>query len=273
MRPTRSFGTYDPAEWLTEGRGLYISARTLRAQWAQLRRNFRKKCRLRPEIEPDRLLLTKLTGIPRASMLLLAYSAEMYLKSGLVKNLTKCSPGLINREIRLLGHQLDKISFEINLSMNAKELDYIRVLANLLVDGRYPLEPSTKDGWESNNEYIDKINLRTSRTWSKNQFAELCGMVQKIRHHVEKIDSDRTNPSSVRHVSLENNGYITLRHGGNLRPRVTFRGSDDRSTEPTADEIRAIAMDLWPVEAKYYLPMCSIFLDGKKKTLLLHKAS
>lgn len=158
MRPTRSFGTYDPAEWLTEGRGLYISARTLRAQWAQLRRNFRKQCRLRPEIEPDRLLLTKLTGIPRSSMLLLAYSAEMYLKSGLVKNLTKCRPGLIDREIRFFGHQLDKISFEINLSMNAQELDYIHVLANMLVDGRYPLDrPQKMDGRAITNTSIKLI--------------------------------------------------------------------------------------------------------------------
>lgn len=81
----RAFGTHDHNEWLAEGLGLFVSARALRAQWVQMRRKFRREQKRRPGSQLAKLQFVRLTGMPRASMLLLAYSVEMYLKSGLIK--------------------------------------------------------------------------------------------------------------------------------------------------------------------------------------------
>jgi len=61
---------------------LYSSACTLRATWHIKKRNFSRYTK--------RLLMPspqwqQITGMPRASMLLLGYAMEMYLKAGLVK--------------------------------------------------------------------------------------------------------------------------------------------------------------------------------------------
>lgn len=271
--PTKSFGTHDHNEWLAEGLGLYVSARALRAQWTQVRRNFRNEQRKHPGVRPARLLFIKLSGMPRASMLLLAYAAEMNLKSGLIKNFTYCRPGLIDREVRTFRHDLVRIATEINFQMNQADKAHLNLLAHLLVNARYPVEPPIKDGWEGQVQYAENVNERTAQTWSKHIFSELCRLVQRMRRHVELIDGDEKNPSSFRHASLAQNGYITLRYGGNLVPRVTYRDEDDRVTPRTSTEIEHLALSLGWIEAKYYWPKFSIILDGKKKTSVLHQAA
>lgn len=268
----KSFGTYDHKAWFDEGQGLYFSARALRAQWVQLRRNFKKECRQHPK-QPTGIFFTRLKGMPRASMLLLAYATEMYLKSGLVKSFSRCSHRLIDRDTRSFGHNLSQLANEINLSMSSENLVRLELLTNLLLDARYPISPSEIYGWEGQRDYTEKLNARTQRVWSKNLFGELCRLIQKIRNHVSRIDSDSENPSTILHAELENNGYITLRHGGNLAPMITYSDEDDRITPRTVDEIKDLAFDLGWVEVKYYWSIFSIRRDGKKKTVALHDAS
>lgn len=268
---TRKFGTHDPGEWLAEGLGLYVSARALRAQWAHDRRNFRSSQRKNPGHRPPSLFLIRLSGMPRASMLLLAYAAEMNLKCGLIKCFTHCRPGLIDREVRAYGHDLARIATEISFEMDHESRAQIDLLAHLLMDSRYPLEPPTDDGWEGQVQYIRNVNARMGRTWNKNIFADLCRLVQRMRRHVELIDGDEKNPSSVRHISLSQNGYMTLRYGGNLAPRVTYRDEDDRRSPRTITEIEQLAISSGWIEAKHYWPRFLIILDGKKKTSVLRR--
>lgn len=275
MRSTyanKSFGTYDHKAWFDEGQGLYFSARALRGQWVQLRRNFKKEYRKNPHIQPTGIFFVRLKGMPRASMLLLAYSAEMYLKSGLLKSFAKCSHRLIDRDTKYLGHKLARLAKEINFSLSLENLEHLKILTNLLLDARYPINPSKEYEWKDQKEYTKKVNARTETTWNKNLFAELCRLVREIRNHVQRIDGDSENPSTILHADLENNGYITLRHGGNLVPMVTFSDEDDRITPRTVGEIRELALDLGWIEAKHYWSIFSIRRDGKEKTLILHSA-
>src|SRR5437764_8658260 len=81
----RSEAIFHPDSWVQEGDGLLASARALRALWAQKRRDIR---RMRP---PDlRGIWPMLSGHPTASMLLVGYAIEMYLKAGLAKWLQGC---------------------------------------------------------------------------------------------------------------------------------------------------------------------------------------
>jgi len=55
-----------------------------------------------------------LTGLPRASMLLLGYSAEMYFKAGLTKAYVGCAESMFSRDIkRRFGHNFLLMSKEL----------------------------------------------------------------------------------------------------------------------------------------------------------------
>lgn len=265
----RSFGTHDPNEWLAEGEGLYLSARTLRAQWIQLRRQFKRRQRTQFDGRPSKVFFGKLSGMPRAALLLLAYSAEMYLKSGLIKNFAYCRPGLIDREIRRFGHGLIELAQEIGFQLTSSNLKHLEMLEHLLMDARYPIEPPSPDLKDAQLQYIHAVNARTSRAWNRILFAELCRLVRQLRRHVQLIDGDEKNPASYRHTTIQSNGYVTMRCGGNLAPRITYRDEDERLIPRTVEEIKNAVLSMGWVEVNYYWPLFAVVQDGKKKTVIL----
>lgn len=147
------------------------------------------------------------------------------------------------------------------------------MLAHLVMDSRYPLAPPVQTGWAGLIEYSDKVNERTNRTWNRRLFSDSCRLIESIREHVQRIDGDETNPASFRTCPLAPDGYITLRYGGNLAPRVTYRDESNRPRPRTLDEIHDLALSLGWIEVVHYWPMFSIVLDGKKHTKVLHTAS
>ena len=82
----RSAGQFDPNNWLSEGDGLFASAAKTREFWTNHRQTFSQTVRNRESRKRNCASdWNLLTGLPRASMLLLAYSVEMYLKAGMAK--------------------------------------------------------------------------------------------------------------------------------------------------------------------------------------------
>jgi hypothetical protein len=271
------YGTYDPNEWLEEGSGLLASARSLRAQWLIVRRQLRNRGgeRIHPFGSHSRShhqLMIKLTSLPRASMLLLGYAAEMNLKAGLVKIYDGCSLGMIDREVKAFGHKFVSIAEAICYPTSPEIKCQLHMLEKcVLIHARYPIPMSSKVDVSSEIDlaavYVDEVKLRNKNIWnSSKKFSELCGLIRSIRMHLQKIDGDDENPESFRKEWLRPGGYLVLRYGGNLPGRITYRAEEGRETDRTLDDIRQLAIDFGWIEAIHYWDKFLIVEDGIKKT-------
>jgi hypothetical protein len=215
--------------------------------------------------------MIKLTGLPRASMLLLGYAAEMYLKAGLVKIYTGCRNAMIDREVKAFGHDFVRIAKEISYPISQDIEDRLSMLKRFVeVDARYPVDGPQASELDMNVEYANSVNHRTGLMWSSKNFSELCALVKSIRIHAQKIDGDSGNPASFRRLELPRGGYLALRYGGNLESRVTYRAEAGRTEKRTLSEIQQLAIDQGWIEAKYYWPHFVVVEDGQKKTVKLH---
>lgn len=104
-----SVGQFDPAAWIKEGDGLIASAKITRELWKKYRQEQKQGK------QGAALDWNLLTGLPRASMLLLGYSVEMYLKAGLAKAYKGCSENMFSQDVKgRFGHKLKKIAQEIS---------------------------------------------------------------------------------------------------------------------------------------------------------------
>lgn len=166
----RSVGLLDAKAWFDEGDGLLASAEATRALWKQLKDQFRLEMDQRP---PSPLgnarKVNELKGLPRASMLLLGYSVEMYLKAGLAKAYHGCSEEMFRRDVRsLYRHNLIKAAREIEFQFAPKDEANFGMLKDMiLTDARYPIEVSDP------TVFIDSANSQTFRIWSEKNFTEL----------------------------------------------------------------------------------------------------
>jgi hypothetical protein len=223
---TNNDGIFNARSWSDEGDGLLASAHTVRDTWLQRRDAF--PLRIEEEDAPARLW-HELTGLPRASALLLGYAVEMYLKAGLVKAYFGCSEELFDDDVRnLFRHKLKKLAQEIDFPSLQGSKGDLRLLESFIVDwARYPITP--KEG----ANYVREVNQRTERIWSNDRFWDLCKLAERIRDHVFRIDGDYANPSLFFHDFFGTGGYWAFRIGGNLRPRLTYRRC---SSEPTMTE-------------------------------------
>ena len=180
-----------------------------------------------------------LTGLPRASMLLLGYSVEMYLKGGLSKAYHGCSEEMFQRDIkRRFGHDFISLADEIAFPLeNDDENNLNQLLQNMvLFDARYPVfvpEDAT---------YSDAANQQTGRIWSQGNFNSFTQLANRIRAHSKSIDSTSNNPASFISVNVDEDGYVAFRVGGNLPPRITYRLSSKqkRSGQTSANDVKVL---------------------------------
>ncbi len=218
----RSAGQFDPKNWLSQGDGLFASATKTREIWTNHRRTFSQTVANRESRKPIRASdWNLLTGLPRASMLLLAYSLEMYLKAAMAKAYHGCCEKMFERDVKgRLGHNLVSMAKELLFDLKDGDETNLAVLKDMMIfDARYPV--FVPDG----ASYADTLNQQTERIWSARTFKALSELASRIKQHSKNIDSDHSNPVSIKSFTIDHDGYLIFRVGGNLPPRITYRVS------------------------------------------------
>ncbi len=263
-----SIGQFSSRNWLQEGDGLFASSRKARENWEDHRCQFSKTVANEgglqfPERADDMALLT---GLPRASMLLLGYAAEMYLKAGIAKAYMGCAESMFSRDIRKrFSHDFLLMAKELCFPLSQTDRENLKRLKEMvLVDARYPV------GLEENDTFASAVNEQTSRIWSKDSYDELSDLVKRVKKHSILIDNDESNPSFRCAFSIDQDGYLAFRAGGHLPSRITYKISSDmraNSEKTTVSDIKAL---LHPEDARvtrilHYWDQSFIYEDGHMK--------
>ena len=257
----RSVGEFNPKNWINEGDGLMASSRKIREIWDDHRRGF--SAIGKGQITKDDWDF--LTGLPRASMLLLGYSVEMYLKSGLTKAYHGCSEEMFQRDIkRRFGHDFISLADEIVFPLQNDDENSLKLLHDMvLFDARYPVfvpEGAT---------YYDAANQRTGRIWNQGNFNSFTQLASRIRTHSKSIDSTSNNPASFILVNVDEDGYVAFRVGGNLPPRLTYRlsSTQKRSGQTSVNDVKALIKEFNKSRIiMSYWDRAWIYEDDEKKT-------
>ena len=267
----RSAGQFDPENWFTEGDGLLASSTKTREIWTSHRQTFSKTVQERKLGSRNRASdWNLLTGLPRASMLLLGYSVEMYLKAGLVKAYVGCSEEMFNRDVKgRFGHKLLSLANEIGFALKGDDGKDLKLLEEMIIsDARYPV-------FVRGESYADAVNQQTGRIWSSENFTAFTELANRVKEHSRTIDADRNNPAFHKSFKVDNDGYLTIRVGGNLPPRITYRLSSVQkcNCETSLDDIKALVDDIKTLlVSPLYRQLRSnwektwIYRDGENKT-------
>ena len=263
----RSTGQFNPDDWLKEGDGLLATSHKTREIWTSHQQTFSQTVQERKSGNRDRVSdWNLLTGLPRASMLLLGYSVEMYLKAGLAKAYFGCSEDMFERDVKgRFGHRLVSLAQEIAFPLKDKDETNLNLLKKMiLVDARYPVVVS------EGIPYAETINEQTRRIWSAENFEAFSELANRIKEHSQTIDADPNNPALHMPFNVDADGYLAFRVGGNLPPRITYKLSSGqkRDSKTSLDDIKA----LFPLPRFKILRDCWkyawIYEDGERKTSL-----
>ena len=263
----RSAGQFDPKNWFNEGDGLLASSVKTREIWTNHREIFSQTIQERKLGNRDSASdWNLLTGLPRASMLLLGYSVEMYLKAGLAKAYKGCSEEMFVRDVKgRFGHSFVSLAKEIAFPLKGDdEQNFILLQGMVLADARYPV--FVPDG----ASYADTVNQQTGRIWSNENYEAFTELANRVREHSRSIDEDSKNPASLSSYNVDNDGYLAFRVGGNLPPRITYRLSSvqNRNCETTLEEIKALFTEPRFHRLRHFWDHAWIYEDGENKTSL-----
>ena len=257
----RSVGEFNPKDWINEGDGLMASSRKIRKIWDEHRQVF-STIGKGEKTKDDWDLLT---GLPRASMLLLGYSVEMYLKGGLAKAYRGCSEEMFHRDIKKrFRHKLIYLAKEIAFPFEHSDKNNLKQLKDMILfDARYPVfVPESA-------RYSDAVNLQTGRIWNQENFNSFTQLANRIREHSKSVDSTSNNPATYITVNVDEDGYVAFRFGGNLPPRITYRLSSEqkRSGQTSANDVKALIKKFNQSQTvMHYCERAWIYEDGEKKT-------
>ncbi len=270
----RSTGQFNPQEWVAEGDGLLASSRKVRDTWEDHRAAFSQTAKIHQQNggqSPTADDWTLLTGLPRASMLLLGYAVEMYLKAGVAKAYRGCANKMFERDVkRCFGHKLDYMAHELAFPRDQNDHQQFKKLTSMvLVDARYPV--LVPEG----GTYAEAVNQQTSRIWSENEYVELCAIGQRVRDHVSRIDTDSKNPASFQSFNIDDDGYLAFRVGGNLPPRITYRLSTKMREEGVnaASDVKLILDECGHHQLLRCWDQAWIYEDGLKCTKRVKRPS
>jgi len=255
-----SLGVFSANAWLEEGDGLVASARLIRARWLRMKREIRSK-----KTGPRGNQWITLSGYPRASVLLLGYAVEMYLKAGLAKWLTNCPEYVLQKDLLVFGHDYPRLADALEIEPSLAPRDLLEFLSKAVkLEARYPATP------EDDETMIDAINRRTSRLWSSKRFKELSGMAKRLRAHVQRMDGDNDNPSSFVTMKMDRDGYLVFRVGGHLPWRVTVR--PPRGLAMAKRDVENLLQTIDSIEVGLCWPQCDLYLDNGKQAALFKPA-
>ena len=271
----RSVGQFNPEDWLREGDGLLASSEKTREIWTGHRQTFSQTVQERKFGKRDRASdWNLLDGLVRASMLLLGYSVEMYLKAGLAKAYYGCSEEMFDRDVkRRFGHKLVSLAKEIAFPLGSEDVKNLKRLKRMiLADARYPIHV------REDASYADAVNERTGMIWSPDVFEACAELANRIKGHSQAIDKDRNNPAHHHiQVNIDGDGYLAFRVGGNLPPRITYRLSSMQRQAGTTSlsDIKALFTSPRFQVLRDHWECAWIYEDGQesgpKRTFLRHR--
>lgn len=253
-RPGRKgLDSSDANAWMQEGEGQEATARSIRARWLRQKRKIRAD-------KPSMLRHAEwmaLTGNPRASVLLLGYAVEMYLKAGLAKWLIGCEKALLEVDAKGYGHNYERLANDLQIDEPIAPRELLRFLKNAVtLEARYPAQPNLGE------TPIEAINRRTSNLWNEETFRDICRLAKRLRDHVKRINSDYRNPVSTQHFELPTGGYLVMRRGGHLPSRVTMRPPDGQQWDDV--EITDALQRCPSFEVQQFWNQCAIYLHTTK---------
>lgn len=251
---------YDPNSWVSEGDGLLASARLIRSRWLHLKREIRSR-----KSGPRGSEWHVLTGHPNASVLLLGYAIEMFLKGGLAKWLRHCPEYLLLGDARAYGHEYRRLADDLQVEETVAPralLDFLSKAVTL--EARYP---ATLEAGETS---VQAINRRASNMWSYTKFKEMCRMARRLRDHIQLMNGDERNPSSSRTFMISPTGYVVFRVGGHLPWRVTVRPPAGQAWDE--NKISALLQSIDSIEVGLCWRHCAIYLDNGKRSALIKAA-
>ncbi|MBD4616919.1 hypothetical protein [Xanthomonas citri] len=253
----------DAKAWLQEGEGQEAAARSIWARWLRQKRRIRVD---RPSMLRHAEWMA-LTGNPRASVLLMGYAVEMYLKAGLAKWLVGCEKALLDVDVRQYGHDYVRLASDLEIDEAVAPRDLLSFLKNAVtLEARYPAQPNPGE------TPIEAINRRTSNLWNEETFKEICRLAKRLRDHVKLMNSDRRSPASTQRFELPAGGYLVMRRGGHLPSRVTVRPPEGQAWGYS--EITDALQRCPSFEVQQFWSQCEIHLvarragkrcDGSKK--------
>ena len=258
-------GQFDPKNWFDEGDGLLASSTKTRELWTDHQQTFPQTVQEQKLGKRDPLSdWSLLTGLPCASMLLLGYSVEMYLKAGLAKAYRGCSEEMFERDVKgRFSHKLVSLANEIAFPLqDGDEANLNRLRDMVLADARYPV--FVREG----ASYADTVNQRTRRIWSNKNYKAFTELANRVKEHSRTIDKDSKNPTFFMSVKVDDDGYLAFRVGGNLPPRITYRLSSvqKQKCKTSLEDIKALFTEPQFQRLRHYWERAWIYEDGEKET-------
>jgi hypothetical protein len=229
-----SQGIFNSDTWLEEGNGLLVSAAAIRKLWHEHGDQFVLKLQDRTYKQDDIALNNQL---PRATHLLLGYAAENLLKCGIAKAYIGCPEKMFKRDIRIrFSHNLCVMADEINFNLCPYDRRNLVALKENITETRYPTTPKPDEA------FIETRNKIKASHWSKETFDQLVDLVAGIKKHVEKIDQDLEDPRFSNSYRIDEDGFLALRVGGGLPPRVSYRASSrmQNTSQNSLSEIKKL---------------------------------
>lgn len=264
--PNKPQGQLDASRWIQEGDGLRASARSIRAQWVVDRRRIRKT----PDVQNglSSRQWSKLIGFPRAAVLLVGYSVEMYLKAALAKVYRGCRPGMFDRDLKRFGHDYKRLAIATDLPTLEGDAELLESLEDFVTNSsRYPIFP--EESSELISDRFSKLTEVTRTIWSSSHFVRLHGIAKRIREHASLIDQDPQNCSFSERLEFGTHGYLSARSGGRIADRITVRYSDEMRLKHQGLEgvINLIALNKFSLAGRI-LDQSVIVEDGKRSIVI-----
>ncbi len=248
---TKSVGEFNPNDWLAEGHSLLLASRTMRAQWLVERR---KLLKYPNEVQENKVgsfirLSTIDRALPKASILLMGYAIEMYLKSSLARLLSGCAEDLfIHLSRNKFGHRYTKLAKFIDFPLATTDEKLLKDLERaVLSDARYPIQ--VKDG----EDYIENLNKVRRSVTDRSTYRSYCKLAKRLFLHSRRIGGTPESMVIRESFTIDSDGYFSMRAGGEVSTRITYKLSSEMKQhgDPIAllrdnlDGISPISASLW----------------------------
>lgn len=166
--------------------------------------------------------LSLVEGFRKSAVIMLGYSAEFYLKSGILKLYRGLDEELFVGNLKeVFRHKIKKMIAELGFLELIEDYEYeASCLELILSDGRYP----EKDG---NSIAQVKIGGRGF----DDLYHRLVIFVESIKCFCLKIDGSRDSPSFAFRREIDDDGYIFCRLGGGVPSRGVVKFSSVQDEE------------------------------------------
>ena len=228
LSPMKRVGQYSPKEWMKESEAQLKSsvflrdiAKSKKGEVERLLQNHRSK-KHRLEAGLFQHLFDK-DAANKSSFLLLGYAIELVLKAGVVKYCRGLPDALVKESVKKYSHKSEKMAIDLGMRLESGEKEMLVEMEQMVrADGRYPLSE------EDSIKHIELYNKLNEKFRDEEYYDAFWDIYQKLFAAVKLLDNDRANPSHVMVNTIDQDGYLVVRHGGGLPIRATIKYSSEQ---------------------------------------------